>query len=298
MIVDICEIEKLLKGTQYENFIGVMQKVELKDYVYKDLFKIGNDDLGYFALKIRGKKEINFTDSINCLKIANDVENILNPNNGIIEKGDYVITVSRWLNGKQPTNDNRDKLPLFFSKLAAFNKNNIASGPYTSMYLDSNYFDSAEELIDWEINYHKEYFFEGMDIKRIMEILKNLKRGITYIVNEDMNCGNLFITEDEQYKIIDTEWIIRGINLYQFQHINYFGFDDKTWYNITDEAQKCYEAYFGTLGISSAEANEQIRAIELLNVLRVNTFLKYSKKNDDKEIGRRTEIVMGNERYI
>jgi hypothetical protein len=296
--VEISEVEKLLKGTQYEIFNGTMQKVELKDYVYNDLFKMGNDDLGYFALKIRRKKETNFKDSINYLEIANDVDNFINKNSGIIEKDDYILTISQWLNGKQPIDNDRDKLPLFFSKLAAFNKNNIADSPYTSMYLDSKYFDSADELIDWEINYHKKYFFEEMVIKRIIEILESLKNGFTCLINEDMNCGNLFITEDEQYKIIDTEWIIRGINLYQFQHVNYFGFDEKTWYNITDEAQKCYEAYFGTLGISNAEANEQIRAVELLNVLRVNTFLKYSKKDDDKEIRRRIEIVMDKEKFI
>ena len=130
------------------------------------------------------------------------------------------------------------------------------------------------------------------------EVLEVLKHGFTCIINEDMNCGNLFITDDEEYKIIDTEWIIKGINLYQFQHINYFGFDEKKWYNITDEAKDCYEAYFCALGLSNAEANEQIRAMELLSVLRTNTFLKDSKKDNDEEIGRRIKIVMNKEKFI
>jgi len=297
-VMETSEVEKLLEGTQYERFCGTLQKLEFKGYVYNDLFKIGNENLGYFVLKIRKKDTKNFMDSINCLKIANDVENIINKNCGIIENGNYVIAISEWLNGKLPTDNNRDTLPLFFSRLAAFNKNNVVDGPYTSMYLDSKFFDSADELIDWEINYHRKYFFKKMDTKKITGILGNLKHGITCIINEDMNCGNLFITDDAQYKIIDTEWIIRGVNLYQFQHINYFGFDEKTWYNITDEAKDCYEAYFGTLRIGRAEANEQIRAIELLNVLRTNSFLKSSKKDDDEEIERRLEIVMGKERYI
>ena len=296
--MEIHEVEKILKGTHYEPFIGTFQNVTLKDFSYPTLFKIGNEDLGYFALKLREKKEVNFKDSISCLKIANDTDNLINKNSGIIEKDDCIITISQWLNGKQPIDNNRDKLPLFFSKLAAFNKNNIIKGPYTSMYLDSNYFDSTDELVDWEINYHKKFFFDNIDTKRITEILENLKHGIACLINEDMNCGNLFITDDEKYKIIDTEWIIKGINLYQFQHINYFGFDEKTWYNITDEAQKCYEAYFGTLGISYAEANKQIRAMELLNVLRVNTFLKYQKKDNDEEIMKRIATVLGKERYI
>jgi len=292
------EIEKILKGTQYEQFIGTFQKVVVKDFVYPTLFKIGNEDLGYFALKMRDKKDTNFKDSIDCIKNAKDVDNLINAITGVIENDKYVIAISKWLNGKQPIDNNRDKMPVFFSRLATFNKNSIVSGPYTSMYAYNRYFDTADDLIDWEINYHKKFFFESMDIKRITEVLGILNHGLACIINEDMNCGNLFITDDEEYKIIDTEWIIKGINLYQFQHINYFGFDEKTWYNITDEAEECYEAYFCTLGLSNAEANEQIRAIELLSVLRTNTFLKDSKKDNDEEIERRIKIVMDKDKFI
>jgi len=296
--MEIFEVEKILKGTQYESFIGTFQKVELKDFVYPTLFKIGNEDLGYFALKIREKKETNFKDSIDCIKIAKDVENFINVNTGVIENDNYVIAISKWLNGKRPIDNDRDKMPVFFSKLATFNKNNIVSGPYTSMYTYYRYFDTADELIDWEINYHKKFFFESMETKRITEILEILKRGITCIINEDMNCGNLFVTDDKQYKIIDTEWIIRGINLYQFQWINYFGVEEKAWYMVTEEAKECYEAYFGTLGLSNAEANDQIRAIELLNVLRINTYLKDYKKDNDEEIERRIKTVMDKDKFI
>jgi hypothetical protein len=296
--MEIHEIEKILKDTQYGSFIGAFQKVVLKDFVYPELFKIGNEDLGYFALKIRDKRETNFKDSIGCIKIAKDVDNFINVNTGDIENDNYVIAISKWLNGKQPIDNDRDKMPVFFSRLATLNKNNIVGGPYTSMYTYGRYFYTANELIDWEINYHKKFFFESMDAKRISEVLGILKRGLACIINEDMNCGNLFITDVEDYKITDTEWIIKGINLYQFQHINYFGFDEKTWYNITDEAKGCYEAYFCTLGLSNAEANEQIKAMELLSVLRTNTFLKDSKKDNDEEIERRIKLVMDKDKFI
>ena len=166
------------------------------------------------------------------------------------------------------------------------------------MFLDFNYFDSINALINYEINCHKKHFFENMEIKKIVEILEILKHGIGCIINEDMNCGNLFITDEGKNKIIDTEWIIRGINLYQFQHFNYFAFEERNWHNITDEAKGCYEAYFGTLGINNSEANEQIRAIELLNVLRTNTYLKYFKKDNDKEIEKRIKTVMEHKTFI
>jgi hypothetical protein len=297
--MDIKELEILLKGTKYESFIDSLNYVEINGNIYKDQFKIGNKNTGYFVLKVRKNDKKYIFQSIENMAIINDRDNFINIYKEIIEKDDYILMVSDWLNGFQPIyNNNRKCLSKFFSLLGHFNKQNISKGPYTSMYVDSNYFETIDDLLNWEINYHKKYFFEKMDVKGIMEILENLKHGIACIINEDMNCGNLFITDNGEYKIIDTEWIIRGINLYQFQHINYFGFDEENRYNITDEAKECYEAYFGTLGISNAEANEQIRAVELLNVLRENTYLKYRKKDNDKEIEKRIKMVMGKEKYI
>jgi hypothetical protein len=296
--MEINEVEELLKGTQYESFISTFQKVILKDFVYPTVFKIGNENIGYFALKIRDNRENNFIESINCIKNVKDTENFINANTGIIETKKYTIAISQWLKGSQPLDFNRDKMPIFYSKLAKINKNNIVKGPFTSVYLDYKYFDTANELIDYEINSHKKYFFENMDIKIIMEVLNNLKKGISCIINEDMNGSSAFITENNDYKIIDTDWIIKGINLYQFQWINYFGFNEKAWYNITEEAKDCYEAYFGTLGLSNEEANDQIRAVELLSVLRENSMLKESKEDNDKEIERQIKIVLEKDKFI
>jgi hypothetical protein len=298
MDMEIQEVEDLLKGTQYEVFIGTFQKVVLKDFVYPTLFKIGNGKLGYFALKIGDNRDNNFKDSINCIKIVKDVESFVNINTGTIETDKYTIAVSQWLKGRQPLDLDRDKMPMFFSKLATLNKNNIVNGPYSSIYVDYKYFKTVSELIDCEIKSHEKYFFENMDRKRIMEVLENLKHGIACIINEDMNGSSVFITEDEEYKIIDTDWIIRGVNLYQFQWINYFNFSEKAWYNITEEAKDCYEAYFSTLGISNEDANEQIRAVELLSVLRENSCLKESEKDNDVEIERQIKIVLEKDKFI
>jgi len=296
--MEICDAEKLLISTQYESFIGTLQKITLKDHVYDDLYKIGNNDLGFFVLKIRDNGKQNMLDSINLLKAINDTEEYINKNIGIIEKENHIITISEWLNGTQPIDTRRDLLPLFFSKLAILNKDNIVNGKLSSMYLDYRYFDNANDLVDWEITYHRKYLSEKLDIKIILEAMGSLKNGISCIINEDMNCGNMFITNDGKCKIIDTEWIIKGINLYQFQHFDFFGFEEKKWYRITDEANECYEAYFETLKLPNEEANEQIRAIELLNVLRHNTYIKYFGKNNDEEIERRIKIIMANNKFI
>lgn len=296
--MDIKELEILLKDTKYEHFIGYINPVGLKGYKYNDLFKIGNENIGYFALKIRSVNKKYVLDSIENMSKINDREEFINRNKDIIEKNGSIIMVSDWLKGLQPIDKKRENLPQFFSKLAYINKQNIVRGPYTSMYVDGNYFETIEDLINWEMDYHKKYLQDVMDIKEIIEILEPLKNGLPCIILEDMNTGNLFITDDGKYKFIDTEWIIRGLNLYQFEKIDYFGFEERKWYNISGEAKECYIAYFETLGIRIEEANEQIKAFELLQVIRKNTYLKYFKKDDDEEIKNRIKIVKERMKYI
>jgi len=296
--MEIKDIENLLKNTRYEKFICCFQPIELKNYVYKNLYKIGNEKLGYYCLKIRENTEKQIFDTINCLSVLNDNEEFINKIIDVIEKDNHIIMISEWLNGVQPIDNDRNLLPVFFEKLAYLNKQNIVNGPYTSMYADGNYFETTAELVDWEINYHKQYLQTFMETDEISKYLNNLKMGLSCIILEDVNTGNLLFTNNGKYKYIDTEWIMRGLNLYQFEKIDYFCFEKKEWYNITDEAEECYRAYFNTLGIKDDEANEQIRAYELLSVLRKNTYLKYQKKDDDGEIERRIKVIIGKNRFV
>ena len=296
--MEIVEIENLLLETKYEPFIGNFHRITFMDYLYDNLYKIGNSKLGYFALKIRKAGEKNVTESIKLLEKINDEDNFINKNIEVIEKNSLVVIISEWLNGIQPINNKKDTLSKFFSKLAILNKNNIVEGPFTSMYMDGQCFNSIRELVDMETSNHVKQLSIKLDTKILMDIMDNLKKGIPCVINEDMNCGNFFITKDGKYKTIDTEWISMGNNLYQFQHFDYFGFSGKKWHNITEEAEDCYRAYFENLEIGNAEANEQIRAIELLNTLRENTYWKNCGKENDKEIERRIETIVRREKYI
>jgi serine/threonine protein kinase len=297
--MEIKDIENLLENTRYEQFIGHFKPIELNNFVYKNLFKIGNDKLGYYSLKIRENSEKQIIDTINCLSVLHDNEEFVNRIIDIIEKDNHLFIISEWLNGVQPINiDNRKLLPSFFEKLAYFNKQNIADGPYTSMYADGNYFETIDKLIDWEINYHKRYLQAFMETNEITKYLMNLKSGLSCIILEDFNPGNLLLTNNGKYKYIDTEWIMRSLNLYQFEKIDYFAFEEEAWYKITENAEECYRAYFTTLGIKDDEANEQIRAYELLSALRKNTYLKYINKEDDKEIERRIKTIIEQNKFI
>jgi hypothetical protein len=296
--MEIKELELLLKGTKYEKFAGFIHPVGLKDYVYKDLFKIGNKDSGYFVLKLRNSDRTDVIESIKILETLNDPENFVLKYNDIIEKDGFLIMVSDWLNGIQPMDKDRNILPLFFAKLAQLNKNNIAKGLFTSMYVDGKHFSTIDELVDYEINYHKNDFKDIVEEECIVSILNKLKKGMATVILEDMNTGNLLMTDKGECKFIDTEWIINGLNLYQFEKIDYFGFDERKWYNINEEAKECYTAYFKTMGTELSEANEQIRAFELLQVLRKNTYIKYLGKDNDDEIKKRIKIVIEKEKYI
>jgi len=76
--MEIKDIENLLKNIRYEQFIGCFQPIELKKYVYKNLYKIGNENLGYYCLKIRENTEKQIFDTINCLSVLNDNEEFVN----------------------------------------------------------------------------------------------------------------------------------------------------------------------------------------------------------------------------
>ena len=292
------ELELLLKDTKFEKFIGNISSVEAHGNIYKNLYKTGNENLGYFSLKIYENNNKYINESIKNMKIIIDKDNFINKYKDIICKDNHIIIISDWLNGFQPTIKNREYLPKFFQLLGVFNKQNIVKGPFTSMYVDYKYFDEIEDLINWEINYHKNYMQHIIEMKQIEKILEYLKKGFSCIISEDMNTGNLLITDDGKYKIIDIEWVIKGLNLYQFEKINYFGFENNEWYNITEEAKECYSIYFDALGIKNEEANDQIRAFELLQVLRTNTYNRKYLLSDNEEIIKRIKIVMDHDNFI
>jgi hypothetical protein len=58
--MEIIDIVNLLGNTPYEQFIGHFQQIKLKEFVYENIFQIGNDKIGYYSLKIRDKTKNKF----------------------------------------------------------------------------------------------------------------------------------------------------------------------------------------------------------------------------------------------
>ncbi|MDR2029032.1 MAG: hypothetical protein LBP93_05780 [Treponema sp.] len=297
--MEIPELENLLKDTKYASFFGSVQKVELKNYTYPDLFKIGKEETGYYAIKIRRNNEPHIIDSLDCISKIVDPENVIYKNMDVFQKDGFIIQVNKWINGKQPIDINREKIPEIFGKLACINKKNIVNGPYTTMYAEGKRFETIKEMVNWEMDQHKNYLPDGINWMEVSEILKELEKGIRSIIVEDINTGNMYITDDGKYKIIDIDWLHNGLNLYQFDHFDYFNFYGNVWYVITgEEARESYIAYFDELGISKEEANEQIRSSEILSILRQNTYWEKSNRPNEEEIKRRIKIVLERDRFI
>ena len=92
----------------------------------------------------------------------------------------------------------REALPLFFGLLGRFNLENRCDGPYTTMYADGRQFGDIGELVDWETGQLLSAIDDGFPAREAREVLGGLKLGMGCLVNEDVNTGNMFITEDRQ----------------------------------------------------------------------------------------------------
>lgn len=291
-------LQTRLRGTPLESASSI-DPVTQNGFTYPDLFRVVVDGVGVFAVKLRHKSQAHVADALACLASVSDPESLLNRYLYVLESGDHSILVSQWIDGIQPHNGRRDTLPEFFEKLARFNAANQVSGPYTSMYADGRHSDSIATLVDSELDYHRRYLGDVSLGNEITEALQPLKRGLACVVHEDMNTGNMILAGDGRHVFIDLEWVHKGLNLHQFDHMNFFGFREPDWHNITDEAAECYRAYFSALPMSSQEANDQIRAYELLAVIRQNTYWRYFEKTDMYEqTPIRLERVMGQDRFV
>jgi len=306
------EVKELLKNTKYEHFISFINKRYDFEYsLNRPLFKIECKE-GIFALKIREKSDIAVFNLEKIITKIKDDDNFLHKYSDIILKDDYLIMVSDWLiNGKQSIENNREDLPKYFSFLARFNKQNPANSCFTSMYTSfiiemsekspyNNHFDNIKDLLKYETDHHLKDLHNIIETKEIIEILKILENGLPCIILEDINAGNFIRTNDGKYKFLDVEYMYNGLNLYQFDKILYFNFKKEDIDKILikeKEAKECYTAYFDTLGIKHDEANEQIRAIELLKVLRKNSKFNVSRINNEETV-RRINIVKDIDKFI
>jgi len=277
---NIADLPRLLAGTPWASLAGTAQPVSLQGYQYDDLFRLGDDAGGRFALKLRPLDQPNIADSLRCLAARFDPAGLIQDYLDAFQVDGCWLLVSQWVTGQQPITSRRDSLPLFFSRLAAFNRDNPATGHFTSMYADGHYFASLADLVEHELAGHlkalaaswpelgPDWAAPGVGSRELRAALAALTDGLACLVNEDCNTGNMFLKADGQPLFIDTEWLHTGLNLHQFDHLNLSGFDEPRWYNIGAEAVACATAYFDELRLPRALANEQLRAWECLAVLR------------------------------
>lgn len=297
--MEVPELEALLERTPYAGLAASARRVSLKGFEYPDLFRVGGEDGNSYAVKLRPADQANIADSLACLAVRKDPEGLIQDYTGTFVVDGWRILVSPWLEGRQPIDGGREALPRFFALLARFNRDNPSAGPYTSMYLNGRRYAAIAELVDAEVETCLAAIDDGFPGAEAREALGALKSGLACLVNEDVNTGNMFFARGGKPVFIDTEWLHSGLNLHQFDHLNLLGFDEEAWYNITEEARDCYVAYFEALGLPRRLADEQIRARELLAVLRQDAYWRW-KKEEAKypESARRARIVLDTPTFI
>lgn len=282
---------EILKESRFPHLWKSAVPVEMKGHTYSDLFKAGNSREGYYSVKVRNKNLWQIKESLHCLSELKDPECSVLPYCEILETENCFIFISPWIDGIQPVDSLRESLPCFFEQLALLNKNNPVNNSCTSMYVDGRLFKSVEELVDYETTLLLKSYRGKRRADELRELLKPLKEGFACIVHEDMNTGNLILDRRGKALFLDTEYLLRGVHLYQFEHINLMNFSKAAWYNITGEARECLQAYFSVLGTPCSRASEELRAYFLLAQLRMGVFLessgqRYSWKTFDSEAER------------
>lgn len=271
------DIFSYLDNSKYQNVFTRIENVTLQGHVYKDLFKAITNTGIVYSIKIRDLSKYHVHESFKYLSEMNDVENFILKNEDVlVSEGKYII-INKWIQGNQPIEICRDKIKDFYSILSMFNRTNISSGPFTSMYLDGRKFDSIEELVVTEFKECISVYYGKHNKNKIQNSIKNICLGFGCLILEDMNTGNMIIDQKGEYHFIDTEFLTAGINLYQFDHINLFNLDEKKWYNITDEKDDVLNAYFKMICNDSKIVKKQIAGFGMLKTLRKIAFLNWKK---------------------
>ncbi|MCG8481398.1 MAG: hypothetical protein MI724_20055 [Spirochaetales bacterium] len=269
----------LLARSELADWASSARPVERHGHLYTDLFVITHPTHGDLFVKIRRADEAHIGRSLQSLADIRDREGLVEKHIHVERVGDRYIIATRRVLGSYIEGEKRSELPRFFGALARFNTENRSRGPFTSMYADGRLFQSVDELIEHEIAEHFRWV-GAIDLRLLREALGALGSGFGCVIQEDTNVGNMILTTDGEPTFLDTEWIHASANLYQFDHMNPFGISEAAWFNITEEAQECYAAYFDALGESRLKANDQIRGIELLSALRANTYRTYCGSDD------------------
>jgi hypothetical protein len=273
-------IKAALSRTAYAEYLSAIWPINANGYQYEDLFRIGTDPEDSYVIKIRPKTAKNVYNALKCFAWLADEDDLLEKYHELFEVDDRLVLVTKWVAGSQPCEENRDRIPDFFRRLAGLHKNNICSGPVTSMYADGRSFDAVEEMIDAEMDYHHGFYELSFSWDTCLQIVDSCKRGLTCAVHEDIHPGNMFLPCNGDLLLIDCEWLHRGLNLHQFQHIDFFGRGKPAFYKIRKEAAESYRAYFKEIEVNEKEANDQIRGFEMLSAIRWNTYWRYNGIKD------------------
>ncbi|QQO10049.2 hypothetical protein [Breznakiella homolactica] len=210
----------------------------------------------------------------------NDPDSLLSKKIGFRYDGKNYFVLEKYVEGDTDPETIRAIMPGIFYKIGVFHRENKAEGRVWSMYSDGRKFDSIEDMVRYEFSYHESYWEDTKTLDPCLSAVMNLTKGFRTVLHGDLHLGNV-ILRDSGPVLIDTEWSALSLNMFEFEHVDFFGISRDYSEKVTDNALDCYRAYFYALGINEKISNELIRGYNVLKVMRKNTYDRYYKNYED-----------------
>lgn len=144
------------------------------------------------------------------------------------------------------------------------------------MYSDGAAFPSARAMLEAEFAYHESFWDLGQRVDECLARVLELDAGFTAVLHGDAHTGNM-VAGDAGPVLVDTEWSLVGLNLFEFEHVDLLDIGRDYPERIRREARACCRSYFGELGVGMRRAAELMSALGVLKVIRQHTYVVYKK---------------------
>lgn len=278
-------VKSILKKNGYSKFLYRFKNIESAydsrtfDFLYKLTSREGESKL----LKIRLKESFNIRHSLSAICQMNDSTGLFENFEAVITEGEYLFFMREWYQESATLDEKKKLMPSLFERLAVFHRANPGRPPFFSKYSDGKIFDSIADLVAWEVDYHMTFFDATALTEGIYHDVLYLKNSAPVIIHEDVHPANMISLPDGSTKLIDTEWMHSGVNLYEFEYIKLFDSYESDPWDIDRYGLECYRHYFKAFGLDKEKAENFFRAFELLKILRLNTYWIYTERKGRSE---------------
>jgi len=216
----------------------------------------------------------------------------------VLEQQEGYLAGWKWLAGFPVNEGQRDKIPLAFSTLGRFHKEQKNSQPVYSLYLNQE-FQTIGEMIEAELEKHCHFLEEGPKIKeKAREKLRVLTQGYPTRVHGDAHLGNM-IYAPPKIKMIDWANSHNGLGLMDLCHVYSLPLktdDEEVSHAVRpEEAASVLSAYHQSADLNHLNPDETNRAVMLLHELRMHSYgTEDNQETWKKDAKENIQIILDN----